>query len=375
MLRFAHNSLIGGGRFMVPRKNLQPRWKQQLSYRYTSTMKDENCIFCKIASKEEKAYIVWESSEHIAFLSIFPNTKGVTVVIPKEHHASYAFDLPADELTKLTLAAKTVANQIDDNLPDTMRTAMVYEGFGVNHVHAKLFPLHGPKQKNWQPVKSNVDTFFTQYAGYISSHDAAQATDEELRMVQHTLTQGLLSDLSLRLFTLQDANELYTTLKNNKNWLNKRRQWVADYDQVEQAQSFIQAAIEKYQNKQAVIMGIFRDAQLAGIVSLKKSDKQIAEAFMTYWLAFEFAGRGVALAACRTLLEYGFEYLDLEKVIVSCSADDVKACAIPRKLLFAEDNIDPSHAGSQLTRFTMYKTDLPKLAAPDLATAKIKLRI
>ena len=54
------------------------------------------------------------------------------------------------------------------------------EGFGVDHVHAKLFPMHGTKMTEWKPLKSKVDKFFEKYEGYISSHDYKRADDERL---------------------------------------------------------------------------------------------------------------------------------------------------------------------------------------------------
>jgi|SRR5665213_1911756 len=139
-------------------------------------MKD--CIFCKIARGEEANHLVWEDADHLAFLSIFPNTEGVTVVIPKAHYPSYAFDLPDEALASLMLAVKKVAKKLDAALPDVGRTAMVFEGYGVDHVHAKLFPMHGTADMTkWKPIESKFEKYFTQYEGYISSHDAARADD------------------------------------------------------------------------------------------------------------------------------------------------------------------------------------------------------
>ena len=127
----------------------------------------------------------------MAFLSIFPNTKGFTVVIPKEHHDSYAFDLPDNVLVDLTLAAKKVGKLLDKTFEDVGRTGMVFEGFGVNHVHAKLIPLHGTgDMTKWKPLHSKANHYFTQYEGYISSHDFERADDAELaqlkEMIRHT---------------------------------------------------------------------------------------------------------------------------------------------------------------------------------------------
>jgi histidine triad (HIT) family protein len=149
-------------------------------------MKD--CIFCQIVSGESPSHLVWEDDTHLAFLSIFPNTEGTTVVIPKEHHPSYAFDLPDEVLSGLVLATKKVAKLLDSKLADVDRTAMVFEGFGVDHVHAKLFPMHGTaNMAEWKPIESKIDKYFEKYEGYISSHDYNRADDAELALLAKRL--------------------------------------------------------------------------------------------------------------------------------------------------------------------------------------------
>ena len=145
----------------------------------------ENCIFCKIIRNELPHHLIDSNDDFMAFLTIFPNTLGATVVIPKKHYSSYAFDLDDDVLSNLVLYSKKVARKLDGFFEDVGRTAMVFEGFGVNHVHAKLFPMHGTKQvhENWQALNSNVDKYFKQYEGYISSHDFQRADDRELKLL------------------------------------------------------------------------------------------------------------------------------------------------------------------------------------------------
>lgn len=104
------------------------------------------CIFCKILSGSVPCHKIWEDEGHLAFLSPYPNTIGFSVVITKDHYSSYAFDLPDDILKNLIVATKKVAKLIDSRLPDVGRTGMIFEGFGIDHVHAKLFPMHGTKR-------------------------------------------------------------------------------------------------------------------------------------------------------------------------------------------------------------------------------------
>ena len=151
-----------------------------------------DCIFCGIVAGTSSSHKVWENDKYLAFLSIFPNTEGVTVVIPKQHYSSYVFELPDEVLTELMLATKHVALMLDGSLPDVGRSALVFEGFGVDHVHAKLFPMHGTSDMTaWKPIESKIDKYFTQYEGYISSHDCERADDGALAETAKKIREAL----------------------------------------------------------------------------------------------------------------------------------------------------------------------------------------
>lgn len=58
---------------------------------------------------------------------------------------------------------------------------MFFEGFGVDHVHSKLSPMHGTgDMTKWTPIENKQKIFFDKYPGYLSSHDFERASDEEL---------------------------------------------------------------------------------------------------------------------------------------------------------------------------------------------------
>jgi diadenosine tetraphosphate (Ap4A) HIT family hydrolase len=142
----------------------------------------DDCIFCKIVSGEIPSHKVWEDEKHMAFLTIFPNTEGVTVVITKEHNPSYIFDNSDEVVAGITLATKKVAKILDATFEDVGRCGMVYEGFGIDHLHSKLFPMHGSKIKEWKPIESGnkMKVYFDKYPGFISSHDSERADDTTL---------------------------------------------------------------------------------------------------------------------------------------------------------------------------------------------------
>ncbi len=165
------------------------------------------CIFCQIAQGQTQFFKVWEDSQHLAFLSIFPNTPGVTVVIPKVHCDSYLREISPAVYHPLMDAAIQVASLLDQGFSDVIRTAFVFEGLGVNHLHVKLFPLHGMQSDRVAPAAgvlapppnsggglavkaSEVKTFSTRYEGFISTHDGPLASVEDLNGVLQKIHTG-----------------------------------------------------------------------------------------------------------------------------------------------------------------------------------------
>ncbi len=161
-------------------------------------MDNHNCIFCQIVKQESPAHIIWEDNSHLAFLSIFPNTEGFTVVIPKKHHGSYAFDQDDQVLSELVLATKKVANVLDSYFLNVGRTGMFFEGFGVDHLHSKLFPMHGTgDMKKWANIESKkIKDYFEYYPGYLSSNDSERADDKELSDLAEKIRNHIKTDIS-----------------------------------------------------------------------------------------------------------------------------------------------------------------------------------
>ncbi len=142
----------------------------------------EDCIFCKMVIGNEPHHKIWEDEKHMAFLSIYPNTEGFTVVMPKKHYPSYAFENSDKVLSEFIIATKKIALLLDKSFDDVGRTGMFFEGFGVDHLHAKLFPMHGTaNMEKWHPIDSDVkDMVFDKYPGYLSSNNGPRANDGDL---------------------------------------------------------------------------------------------------------------------------------------------------------------------------------------------------
>jgi histidine triad (HIT) family protein len=141
----------------------------------------ENCIFCKIAKGEIPSVKIWEDKNFIAILDINPNTKGMTLVLPKKHFDSDPFLMSDKDYQELMSASKKVSEILRKGL-NVNRVAMVAEGMGVNHVHIKLYPLYGI-EKEFKEIWAKEKVFFDDYRGYISTQLGPEASVEDLKKV------------------------------------------------------------------------------------------------------------------------------------------------------------------------------------------------
>jgi len=102
------------------------------------------CVFCDIIARRSPAHVVYEDDHSIAFLDIFPFTRGHLLVVPK-HHGARLTDLGAGERTALIHALHEVCRRVDRIATDynVALNAGARAGQVVFHVHFHVIPRYG----------------------------------------------------------------------------------------------------------------------------------------------------------------------------------------------------------------------------------------
>lgn len=150
---------------------------------------ENSCIFCKIVKGEIPCAKIWESDNFLAILDAFPNTKGMTLVIPKHHFDSDAFLMPEENYSELLSASKKVGELLKLALK-VNRVALVMEGMGVNHVHIKLYPLYGI-EKEFKEIWAKEEVFFENYQGYLSTQLGPKADFAKLEKLAQEIKKNV----------------------------------------------------------------------------------------------------------------------------------------------------------------------------------------
>lgn len=111
----------------------------------------EASIFTKIVNGDIPAYKIAEDDRYLAFLDVFPTTKGHTLVIPKQQ-IDYIFDLDDELYIGLMAFAKKVAAAIEKAVP-CKRVGIAVVGLEVPHAHVHLIPLNSMQDMNFANKK------------------------------------------------------------------------------------------------------------------------------------------------------------------------------------------------------------------------------
>jgi histidine triad (HIT) family protein len=105
---------------------------------------DPQNIFARIIRGEAPCYKVYEDADVLAFLDLFPQSRGHTLVIPKRTTARNLLEIDADNLTRLVLVAQRLGGVLVDELrADGIQVAQFNgapAGQTVYHLHFHLIP-------------------------------------------------------------------------------------------------------------------------------------------------------------------------------------------------------------------------------------------
>lgn len=120
--------------------------------------RDPECIFCSIAARDAPAHIFYEDEQTVAFLDIFPFTRGHALVIPKRHGARLT-DLPFEDQITLVRSLDEVCRRIGRLSSDynVALNAGALAGQIVFHVHFHVIPRYGESNPFLGPHRTPLD--------------------------------------------------------------------------------------------------------------------------------------------------------------------------------------------------------------------------
>lgn len=119
-------------------------------------MKDDTCIFCKIANGEIPSATVYEDGDFRVILDLGPASKGHALILPKSHYKDIC---EADQTVgeKLFPLAARIGRAMKSELHasgfNVVQNNGTSAGQTVFHLHVHVIPRYdgGPDMVTWQP--------------------------------------------------------------------------------------------------------------------------------------------------------------------------------------------------------------------------------
>lgn len=121
-------------------------------------MKDENCIFCKLANGEIPTSTLYEDEDFRVILDANPTSKGHALIIPKEHYANL-YELDDELASKVLVLAKKMITKLAGILEcdgyNLVQNNGETAGQTVFHFHLHLIPRYKGDAVGigWKPGK------------------------------------------------------------------------------------------------------------------------------------------------------------------------------------------------------------------------------
>lgn len=108
-------------------------------------MKEESCIFCKIAAGEIPSKTIYEDEKFRVILDLGPATRGHALILPKEHYKNI-YELPEELAGEAMKLAKKMTVLMTDRLHcdgfNILQNNNEVAGQSVFHFHMHLIPRY-----------------------------------------------------------------------------------------------------------------------------------------------------------------------------------------------------------------------------------------
>lgn len=141
-------------------------------------------------------------------------------------------------------------------------------------------------------------------------------------------------EIELQLFQPKDSLKLFKLVEENRNHLRKWLPWVENMTTLHHSESLISLWQQQFSENSGCNVGIMYRGELVGSIGLHQIDWYNKFTNVGYFLAKKAEGRGIMTRTVRSILNYTFSYLGLNRVEIRCGVTNLKSRAIPERLGF-----------------------------------------
>jgi ribosomal-protein-serine acetyltransferase len=142
------------------------------------------------------------------------------------------------------------------------------------------------------------------------------------------------ADLYLRNLELRDSEDLLLLVEANRPYLREWLPWLDLTRNIDEMIVFVESSIRQQTSAAGFQAGIWCRDELVGIIGYHHLEWANRSTCIGYWLAEGQQRRGIMTKSCRSLVDYAFDEMRLNRVEIRCAVGNMKSRAVPERLGF-----------------------------------------
>ncbi len=136
------------------------------------------------------------------------------------------------------------------------------------------------------------------------------------------------------------AFQVFHAIDQNREFLSDWLPFAAQTVSQDDTEAFIRSVLAIPKDKEEYVFVIWYKKNFAGLISLKDTDPQNQKTEIGYWLIKKMTGKGVMTSSVRTLIDFVFMVMKMNRIQIKCAVGNMKSAAIPKRLGFFFEGIE-----------------------------------
>lgn len=151
--------------------------------------------------------------------------------------------------------------------------------------------------------------------------------------------QRIDSKITLRMLQPVDATELFEVVERNRDYLRQWLPWLDQNRTADDTLEFIDSALDQYASGRGFVCAVRWNRSIVGVAGYHPIDRANRCVELGYWLAEEHTGKGIMTKSCRTLVDFAFDGLRLNRVVIRAADGNQRSKAVAERLGFRREGV------------------------------------
>jgi ribosomal-protein-serine acetyltransferase len=159
-------------------------------------------------------------------------------------------------------------------------------------------------------------------------------------MKEPVKTITVTEDIQLKQLELSDANDIFTTINRQRDYLGEWLPFVALTKEMSDSEEYIRSVLAVPAEKGDFVFVIRYKDGFAGLIGFKDTDNENRKTEIGYWLSEPYQKKGIITSSVMALIRFAFEEMNLNRIQIKCAVGNFPSKSIPQRLGFHFEGIE-----------------------------------